>query len=80
MRLDKLPGWVVDEESSVKEEVAPYVDATPQQLWRHTEACAKDAMWAVRASGFPERVLAHRDPLPESTVRAMARLRRKRAA
>ena len=36
-------------------------------------------MWAVRASPFPERVLSYVDPLPESTLRALARLR-KRAA
>ena len=79
MRIAKLPGWVVDDDTSVKEEVAQYVGVAPAELWRHTEDCAKDAMWAVRASDFPERVLAHEDPLPESTVRALARLR-KRAA
>ena len=76
MRLAKLPGWVTDDATSVREEVAPYVGATAAQLWRHTEDCARDAMWAVRASPFPERVLAYEDPLPESTVLALARLRR----
>lgn len=75
MRLAKLPGWVVDDVESVRDEVAPYRDATPAELWRHTEDCARDAMWAVRASGIPERVLASEDPLPESTVIALARLR-----
>ncbi|MBZ0116272.1 MAG: hypothetical protein K8H88_04740 [Sandaracinaceae bacterium] len=79
MTLAKLPGWAVDDETSVRREVAPYVGATPEELWRHTEDCAKDAMWAVRASGFPERVLSQEDPLPPSTLRALARLR-KRAA
>ena len=79
MAIEKLPGWVVDDETSVAEEVAPYVGASPEELWRHTEDCAKDAMWAVRASGMAERVLAAVDPLPESTVRALSRLR-KRAA
>lgn len=73
--IEKLPGWVVDDSTSVKEEVEPYRTASPEELWRHTEDCAKDAMWAVRASPFPERVLAYVDPLPESTVRALARLR-----
>ncbi len=76
MRIEKLPGWVIDDEASVRREVAPYVGATPEELWRHTEDCAKDAMWAVRASGMAERVLAQEDPLPESTIRALRRLRR----
>ncbi len=77
--IEKLPGWIVDEVSSVRSEVEPYRNASPAELWRHTEDCAKDAMWAVRASPFPERVLAYVDPLPESTLRALARLRRRAA-
>lgn len=73
--LAELPGWVVEDATSVREEMAPYVGATPEELWRHTEDCARDAMWAVRASGFPERVLAYEDPLPPSTIAALARLR-----
>ncbi len=75
MQLDRLPGWVVDDATSVREEVAPYVGATAAELWLHTVDCAEDAMWAVRASGMAERVLSQEDPLPESTVRALARLR-----
>jgi hypothetical protein len=73
--LVKLPGWVTDEVTSIREEMAPYVGATPAELWRHTEDCARDAMWAVRASSFPERALAYQDPLPPSTIAALARLR-----
>ncbi|MGE0791078.1 MAG: hypothetical protein AB7S26_35730 [Sandaracinaceae bacterium] len=76
MRVDRLPGWIVDDATSVRDEVAPYVGATPAELWRHTQDCAKDAMWAVRASGMAERVLSTVDPLPESTVRALRRLMR----
>jgi len=75
MVMGELPGWVVDDETSVAEEVAPYIGATPEELWRHTEDCAKDAMWAVRASGMAARILAQEDPLPASTLRALARLR-----
>jgi hypothetical protein len=32
-------------------------------------------MWAIRASGRAQRILDQRDPLPESTVAALARLR-----
>lgn len=51
---------------------------TPAERWREVEGCASDAMWAVRASPLPERVLAHEAPLPESTVVALARLRAER--
>ena len=73
--LAKVPGWVVDDVASVRREMARYVGATPAELWRDVEDCARDAMWAVRASGFPERVLASEDPLPPSTIAALARLR-----
>jgi len=75
VRIEKLPGWVVDDVTSVREEMAPYVDTSAAERWRITEGCAADAMWAVRASGMPARVLAQVDPLPESSVRALARLR-----
>ena len=74
MPLEGLPGWVVDDVASVLSEVARYRDATVQELWRYTEDCAKDAMWAVRASPFPERVLSLVDPLPSSSVIALRRL------
>ena len=74
--LPKLPGWIVDDAASVREEVAPYVGIGPAELWRITEDCARDAMWAVRASGMADHVLASEDPLPPSTIAALARLRR----
>jgi hypothetical protein len=33
-------------------------------------------MWAARASGMRERILNQVDPLPESTIAALDRLRR----
>jgi len=44
--LEKLPGWVVDDATSVREQVAPHVNATVEQLW------------AARASSIEERVHA----------------------
>ncbi len=78
MVLAKLPGWVSSEEESVRADVERYVGMPPDALWREVEDCARDAMWAVRASAFPERVLAYEDPVPESTARALARLRASR--
>jgi hypothetical protein len=81
--LDALPGWVIDDAASVREEVRDLVGTTPAERWRLARLCARDALWAIRASGFPQRILEMQDELPESTVAALARLRaeaRRRAA
>lgn len=76
MVLAKLPGWVVDDATSVREEVAHLVETTPSERWRMVELCARDALWALRAGDRAEQALAYRDPLPPSTVAALSRLRR----
>jgi hypothetical protein len=73
--IESLPGWVVADEESVRADAVRWARMTPAERWREVEDCARDAMWAVRASPFPERVLAYEEPLPESSVRALARLR-----
>ena len=70
-----LPGWVMSDEDSVRADAARWAGMSPAALWHEVEDCARDAMWAVRASAFPERVLGFEEPLPESSVRALARLR-----
>jgi hypothetical protein len=70
------PGWVIDDVTSVEEEVEEWRGLSPAALWELAKRCSRDAMWAVRASGRAERILAHEDPLPETTVRALVRLRR----
>ena len=80
MRIAELPGWAVDDVTSVRAEVAPYVGASVTQLWHDTEDCARAAMWAARASGMEQRVLSFEDPLPPSTVAALERLRREMRA
>jgi hypothetical protein len=74
--LSKLPGWVVDDVTSVREEVQAWRDLTPAERWRLARVCSRDAMWAARASGMQQRILDQVDPLPDSTLRALARLRR----
>lgn len=66
---------MIFEDESIRQDVAPYVGKSAAELWRDVEDCAHDAMWAARASGIADRVLAHQDPLPESTLRALERLR-----
>jgi hypothetical protein len=74
--LQSLPRWAVDDVSSVRREVAEWSGLTVAQRWKLAHQCARDAMWAIRASGRPERILGHTDPLPHSSVAALARLRR----
>lgn len=76
--LPKLPSWVVDDVSSVRAEVAEWARTTPAERWQLARLCSRDAMWAARASGNPQRILDHVDPLPESTIAALARLRLRR--
>ena len=74
--LSKLPGWIIDDAQSVREEVAEWIGMTPAERWQLAKLCARDAAWAVSASGRREQILAHEDPLPASTLVALERLRR----
>lgn len=73
--LAALPGWVITDEASVRAEVAEWRGLTIAERWRLATLCARDAMWAAHASGDPRRILDRVQPLPVSTVRALARLR-----
>jgi hypothetical protein len=73
--LTKLPGWAVDDDASVAEEVAEWRGLTPAQLWRLAALCARDAIWAAKVSGNAAKILEYEEPLPVSTVGALARLR-----
>ena len=75
--LAKLPAWVVDDATSVRAEVAEWAGLTVAERWRLARLCSRDAMWAARASGNAERILEYVDPLPPSSVEALARLRRR---
>lgn len=74
--LSRLPGWVVEDDASVRAEVAEWIHLTPAERWELAKHCARDAMWAAGASGRREAILAQVDPLPASTVAALERLRR----
>jgi hypothetical protein len=74
--LAKLPGWVKDDATSVRDEVAEWIGTTAAERWRLAVLCSRDAMWAARASGHRDRILEHTEPLPASTERALERLRK----
>jgi hypothetical protein len=76
MVLAKMPGWVVDDATSVREEVAHLRGLSHAELWRLAELCAQDALWALAAGDHAQQALSYRDPLPASSVAALERLRR----
>ena len=73
--LARLPGWVVDDEASVRAEVEGWRGLTPAERWRLAVLCARDVVWAARASGNAARIFDAVEPLPASTTTALARLR-----
>lgn len=78
MRLDELPGWALAGDEVERSNADRWRAMTAAERWRELEGCTRDVMWAMRASSFPERALTYEEPLPESTVRALARLRASR--
>lgn len=75
MNMD-LPGWVVDDVTSVHQEVRGLRGTNPEERWLMAINCAEDALWALSLSDHAERALACQDPLPDSTLVALRRLRR----
>ncbi|HEX6241633.1 MAG TPA: hypothetical protein VFZ61_12085 [Polyangiales bacterium] len=70
-----LPGWVIDNASSLREEAAPYVALAASERARMLAAACRAGARLLRARPDAARVLDHVDPLPESSERALARLR-----
>jgi hypothetical protein len=71
----RLPKWVVDNESSLREEAAPYVSLTPEARAEMLAAACRAGAKLLRARTDAARILARVDPLPESSELALARLR-----
>jgi hypothetical protein len=70
-----LPRWVSDERSAVEHEAAPYRGLSFAERGRLTAMACRAAARQLAARSDRERLLAYRDPLPESTQRTLARLR-----
>ncbi len=73
--LSTLPGWVIDDARSVREECAPYIAMTGQERMSVLAALLRDAERILAARADSERAREWVDPLPASTVRALERLR-----
>lgn len=70
-----LPGWVTSNEESVRREAAPYAGMAPEERASHLAAACRAAAKLLASRADRERVLALEDPLPESSLRALERLR-----
>lgn len=72
----KLPGWVVDNRTAVSRDVERYRTVAPADSWPLVVEAGNLAVaqlgWDPDARGS----LDWRDPLPRSTIEALARLRR----
>ena len=73
--MSRLPAWVVDEETSVAEEAAPYIDMPDEERLRHLAAACRAGAKLLRLRDDAAAALDYEDPLPASTVHALARLR-----
>ena len=76
--MGRLPGWVVDNRTSVEREAAPYRAMTAEERWRATAAACRSAARQLANRPDRERLLDYRDPLPDSSVAALRRLRQTR--
>ncbi len=72
---DKLPGWAVPDRESVRDEAAPYLNVSPEVRLRHLKMACRAGVRLARMQPSPARAFGYREPLPESTVQALKRLR-----
>jgi hypothetical protein len=77
MKLARLPGWVIPNDLSVEREVAEFRDMPLEQKARLRAGLAR-ALGRMLAARDDPTLYDHVDPLPPSTVAALARLRRAR--
>jgi hypothetical protein len=78
--MARLPKWVVDNRTSVEREAAPYRMLTPEERWRAPSAACRSAARQLAARPDRQRILDYRDPLPESTIALLCRLRAARSS
>ncbi len=74
--LARLPAWVVSNQESVRRESEPYRHLTMDQRFELVRSACADAMRLLAMRPDADQALDYQDPLPESTRRALDRLRR----
>ena len=76
MRLEKLPRWVLSDEESVWQETAQARQMTPDQRVAVLAAVCRSSARLLAMNDRRDYVLTHPDPVPQSSLDALARLRR----
>jgi hypothetical protein len=74
----RLPAWSQDNAASVRREAEPYRQMSREERLRHLAAACRTAARLLRSRPDAERVLRYVDPLPDSSRRALERLRQQR--
>lgn len=69
------PAWMIDNDESVRRESARYRHLDPRERLRLTAMACRAAARQWRARPDYARLLAYRDPLPDSTLAHLERLR-----
>jgi hypothetical protein len=72
----RLPKWVVSNRTSVQREAKPYRGMSAEEHWRATAAACRSAARQLARRPDRGRILEYRDPLPESSIQILRRLRR----
>jgi len=65
----------MDDRASIEREAEPYRRMTPEQRLDILDSLCRDAVDILSSRADQDRVRQYRDPLPESSVRALQRLR-----
>ena len=73
--MPELPKWVVDNRTAVSREAEAYRGLTPEERWRATAAACRAAAQQLAHRPDRARLLDYRDPLPESSLLVLRRLR-----
>ncbi len=76
--LPKLPGWVVNNATSVREECADYRDMTLEQRGQVLSSVCRTVVSLALGRADRDVVFGWRDKLPASTVAALERPRGRR--
>jgi hypothetical protein len=75
MKQTALPPWAVDNRTAVAREAAPYRGLTPAQRAQALAAACRAAARQLAERPDRQRLLEYRDPLPQSSVAVLRRLR-----
>ena len=73
----QLPGWVVDDHTSIMREAAPYRGMSPGERGKILRDLCRGAARQLSYRKNARELFDYQDPLPESTKIALARLRKK---